>query len=460
MAKGIEREGISPQSQAERWEAAFDRWLAPFWAALPRCTHRYWAPRYVEGLFSASERKSVERLADQVAIGHYDSLHHFLTTTAWAAAPLLRVLAEQAQQMLGGPEAVLIIDDTSLLKQGRHSVGVTRQYAGAAGKSANCQTLVSLTLAHREVPVPLALRLFLPESWARDRRRCRAAGIPPAQCAHRPKWQLALEELDRVRAAGVTFGLVLADAAYGACGEFRAGLSARGLTWAVGIPGTLQTYPPTVRLTWRRRNGGRRTRPRALTAPRLVRDVAPELAWRRVTWRRGTKGELRAQFAARRVRIGDGLPLNTGWKVPGAEVWLVGERRANGDERYYLTNLPAAATLRELAQAIKARWVCEQVHQQMKEELGLDHFEGRSWTGLHHHVLLTMIAFAFLQHYRLTHPEPSVHSTGAARKKNPRPATRRPTAAPKSARRAPPPARRRPPARLSALRPGPQPRLA
>src|SRR5258705_11385304 len=120
MAKGIEREDSSPQSQAERWEAAFDRWLAPFWAALPRCTHRYWAPRYVEGLFSASERKSVERLADQVAVGHYDSLHHFLTTTAWAAAPLLLVLAEQAQQMLGGPDAVLIIDDTSLLKQGRH----------------------------------------------------------------------------------------------------------------------------------------------------------------------------------------------------------------------------------------------------------------------------------------------------------------------------------------------------
>jgi SRSO17 transposase len=434
MPKQAEQAGAGT---SDAWEAEFAQWLEPFLAALPRCTHRKWAPRYVEGLLGPGERKSIERLADQVALGDYDQLHHFLTTTAWDAAPLLRVLAEQAQAMVGGPEAVLIVDDTSLCKQGRHSVGVARQYSGAAGTVTNCQTLVSLTLAAREVPLPIALRLYLPEQWASDRRRCQAVGVPSAECVYKPKWQLALEELDRVRTAGVTFGLVLADADYGKIPEFRRGLSARGLRWAVGIPVTLQVYPATVRFTWKRQRGGLRKRPRPLTKPRLVRTFAAGLhwgRWRRVTWRRGTKGQLSARFAAARVRIGDGAVLPTGWKIPSEEeLWLVGERRSDGKERYYLTNLPAAATLAELAAAIKARWVCEQAHQQMKEELGLDHFEGRSWAGLHHHVLLTMIAFAFLQHYRLSHQRPQrpqrrvgapAGAVGVVRGKNPRATTR------------------------------------
>jgi SRSO17 transposase len=385
------------------WEAEFDAWLAPFLARLPRKRHQHWAPRYVEGLLGTTARKNMERLADDVAQGDYDQLHHFLTTTAWDAAPLLEVLAEQAQALVGGPDAVLIVDDTSLLKQGTHSVGVARQYSGQAGKITNCQTLVSLTLAQQEVPIPVALRLFLPATWTSDRRRCRGAGIPVPARQPRAKWQLALEELDRVQAAGVTFGLVLADAGYGMNAQFRQALTARRLRWAVGIPVTLQVYPPDVRLSWRRKNGGRRKHPRPLAAPRSVRTFARTLRWQPVTWRRGTKGPLRAHFAAARVTIGDGAPVLKGWKVPSDECWLVGERRATGEERFYLTNLPATATLLELAQAIKARWSCEQVHQQLKEELGLDHFEGRSWPGLHHHVLLTMIAFTFLQHYRLAH---------------------------------------------------------
>jgi SRSO17 transposase len=408
------------------WQAAFAQWVEPFLAALPRCTHRKWAPKYMEGLLGPGERKSIERLADQVAVGDYDQLHHFLATTAWDPAPLLRVLADQAQLMVGGPDAVLIVDDTTLRKQGTHSVGVGRQYSGAIGAVTNCQTLVSLTLAHHEVPVPIALRLYLPQHWADDRRRCEAAGVPGAQCGYKPKWQLALEELDRVRAAGVTFEHVLADADYGKIPEFRHGLSARGLTWAVGLPLTLQVYPATVRVTWKRQRGGRRKRPRPLTRPRLVRAFAAiALRWHRLTWRRGTKGQLRGQFAAARVKIGDGAKLPTGWKIPGEEtLWLVGERRSGGVERYYLTNLPASATLTELAATIKARWVCEQAHQQMKEELGLDHFEGRSWAGLHHHVVLTMIAYAFLQHYRLSQLRSVAAPRGTTRKKNRRAATR------------------------------------
>jgi SRSO17 transposase len=395
------------------WEAEFAAWLAPFLAALPRCTHRQWAPRYVEGLLGPSERKNIERLADAVAEGDYDQLHHFLKTTAWEAGPLLRVLTEKVQALVGGPGAVLIIDDTTLLKQGTHSVGVARQYSGRAGKLTNCQCLVSLTLARGEVPLPVALRLFLPASWAGDPARCAEVGIPPDECRHKAKWQLALEELDRVQAAGAVFDFVLADAAYGMGAEFRQALSARGLTWAVGILPTQKVYPATVRLTAPRQPAVGRPQEhpvpsaRSVPAEAMIAALGPR-AFRHLAWRRGTKGPLAADFAACRVRVADGPLMARAQHLPGDAAWLVCERRATqggrpGERKYYLTNHPVPAALRTLARAIKARWSCEQAHQQMKEELGLDHFEGRSWTGLHHHVLLTMMAYAFLQHYRLTH---------------------------------------------------------
>jgi SRSO17 transposase len=169
--------------------------------------------------------------------------------SGWDPAPLERVLAAKAQQLVGGRDAVLIVDDTALLKQGTHSVGVARQYAGAVGKRANCQTLVSLTLARSEVPVPLALRLFLPGEWTRDPAWCRRAGVPEERLAPRTKGERALEEIDRAIAAGVTCGCVLADAGYGASAEFRQALTARGLTWAVGIAKTQTVYPADVALT-------------------------------------------------------------------------------------------------------------------------------------------------------------------------------------------------------------------
>lgn len=392
-------------SEWGEWQADLEQWLAPFVGALPRVTQRKWAPLYLEGLLGATERKSIQPIAQAVAAGDYDQLHHFLTTTAWDATPLKTVLVQEAVRLVGASDAVLIVDDTTLLKKGRHSVGVGQQYSGQVGKLTNCQTLVSLTLARGEVPVPIALRLFLPEAWANDPKRCRAAGIPRAQCVHTEKWQLALDEIDRVIAAGLSFGsgfgIVLADAAYGACAPFRNALSARGLVWALGARTNVYVYPASVRVTYRRKGGGRRRHPRPLTAPKPIAVVARALRWRAVTWRAGTKGPLRAQFAALRVRPSEGRALMNGWKQPGPEVWLVGERRQDGHEQFYLTNLPASATLGELARAIKARWSCEQVHQQLKEELGLDHFEGRSWTGLEHHTLLTMMAYAFLQHHRL-----------------------------------------------------------
>jgi SRSO17 transposase len=304
---------------------------------------------------------------------------------------------------------VLILDDTTLLKQGRHSVGVARQYSGALGQRANCQTLVSLTLARGEVPVPLALRLYLPRVWADDAPRRQQVGVP-AEIPFQSKGEMALAELDRVRAAGVTFETVLADAGYGHSAEFRQALSARGLCWAVGVRSTLQVYPADVALTPPHRAvpGGRPPRHpipsvASCSAAAMIAALGPR-AFHRVTWRRGTKGPLAAAFAAVRVRVADGPLRAHKQRQPGAAAWLVCERRRGGQRKFYLTNHPATATRATLVRAIKARWVCEQAHQQMKDELGLDHYEGRSWRGLHHHALLSMIAFAFLQHWRLSHP--------------------------------------------------------
>jgi SRSO17 transposase len=401
------------------WQAAFARWLRPFLAALQREAQRRWAPVYLEGLLGPGERKSVAPMAARVAPSDVQQLHHFVATSPWATAPLERVLAETAQRLVGGSAAVLIIDDTALPKQGRHSVGVARQYCGALGKTANCQTLVSLTLARGEVPVPLALRLYLPEEWAADRARCRRARVP-AEIGFHAKGDLALAELDRVRAAGVTFGTVLADAGYGTRAEFRHALSARGLCWAVGVLRTQKVYPATVRLAPPR--AGPRGRPpkhptpsaRSHSAEATIVALGPR-AFRRLVWRQGTKGPLAAEFAAVRVRVADGPLMARAQHRPGAPAWLVCERRASGERKYYLTNHAATVSLTTLARAIKARWVCEQAHQQMKEELGLDHYEGRSWRGLHHHALLSMIAFTFLQHWRLIHAPGGKKTSAPAR---------------------------------------------
>ena len=357
-----------------------DRWLAPFLDAVGHKRRRTWAPMYLRGLLGPSERKSLQPMAARLGLSGHDQLQHFIASPAWDDAPLWRVLAEKADELLGGPDAALVIDDTALPKQGALSVGVARQYCGQLGKKANCQALVSLTLARGEVPAPVALRLFLPGGWTSKPERCARAGVPEAEVAARSKGEIALAELDRLRAAGARFGIVLADAGYGASAEFRRGLDERKLRWAVGIPRNQKVYRADVRLV---PPGGRKRRPVPDQEPREAEAVQAELPWRRVVWRRGTKGALAARFAAVRIRVGDGPIWGNNRHLPGEEMWLVGEWRSSGERKYYLSNLPPRTSLRALAGAIKARWVCEQAHQQLKHELGLGHFEGRSWTGLH-----------------------------------------------------------------------------
>lgn len=386
------------------WEDKLECWLAPFLARLRRQAQRHWAPFYLKGLILPGERKSIEPMAARVAPGDTQQLHHFVSTSPWPTAPLEEELVKAADRLVGGPDAVLVVDDTALVKQGRRSVGVKRQYCGQLGKRANCQALVSLTLARAEVPVCVGLRLFLPEDWCGDAERRAAVGVPET-LVYRPKWKIALDEIDRVLASSARFGCVLADAEYGKAAEFRASLGERRLTFAVGILPTQKVYPLDVTLSHPERKPT--GRPRKHPVPSAASVAAAELieaqpeAFRPVSWRTGTKGPLKAEFAALRVRVADGPVAARGQHLPGEEAWLVAEHRANGERKYYLANLPLDAPLETLATLIKARWTCEQMHQQMKDELGLDHFEGRSWRGLHHHALLCQLAFAFLQHLRL-----------------------------------------------------------
>ena len=380
-----------------------DGWLAPFLDVTGRSTRRQMAPLYVRGLLGPDGPKSIQPMAGRLGLPGHDQLHHFVTSPAWDDGPLWRVLAEQADRQVGGADAVLVVDDTGNPKKGTASVGVAPQYCGELGKTANCQVLVSLTLARGEVPVPVGLRLFLPSCWTDDVDRCAAAGVPQAARAAQTKPEIALAEINRVLAAGLHFRCVLADAGFGSSPNFRQGLDERGLSWAVGIACTQLVYPTTVKLRPAFTPTGRPARhPVANQPPQTAAAMLQTQRWRRISWRNGTKGPLSARFAAVRVRVADGPTNVEDTRLPGDdEVWLIGEWRDSGEKKYYLSNLPKQTSLRRLAATVKARWSCEQVHQQLKQDLGLGDFEGRSWTGLHRHALMACIAFAYLQHRRL-----------------------------------------------------------
>ena len=392
---------------AERdWRTELERWLEPFLAVLSHPARRRMCPSYIAGLIGPGDRKSVQPMAARADAVGYDQLHHFVAAGVWDSAPLEAALLKEADRLVGHERGFLVIDDTALPKKGQHSVGVAPQYASSLGKTSNCQSLVSVTLASREVPVMVGLRLFLPETWTSDPERMTRARVPKDRQIALTKPEIAIAEIDRVVASGARFGCVLADAGYGSSSSFRQALSERGLSWAVGISRRQNVYPADVTLIFPVAKTGKRRQYHIPDRPPSAADaMLADETWRKISWRRGTKGRLTCRFAACRVRVADGhkhrMLDNRVQCMPGEEVWLVGERRPSGEQKYYLSNLPAEIPLKMLAATIKARWICEQAHQQLKEELGLDHFEGRSWTGLHRHALMTMIAYAFLQTRRL-----------------------------------------------------------
>lgn len=382
------------------WQRSFSDFLSPCLKTLDHPKQRTCLPRYVRGLLAPLERKSTEPIAEHVG-QPYQRLHHFLNVSPWATDPLERLLAERAQSLCGGKNGVLIIDDTALPKSGEHSVGVAHQYCGALGKLANCQALVTLTLADQRVFAPLGMRLFLPRGWTDDPERCHSAGVPEDLQMYKSKGDLALEELDRVRSQGVTFRVVLADAGYGVSKEFRHALTTRGLTWAVGVVGHQKVFGEHVTVhdpPPRAKGKGRPSKhPVPSEQARPVRDVLhafPPHHWHTV------KGGKKSRWLVVRARIADGVEDARGRHLPGELVWVIGEKRRGGELKYYVTNHPANTSKAQIVRDIKARWSCETLHQQAKEELGLDHFEGRSWRGLTHHVALVMLTMLFLQTVR------------------------------------------------------------
>ena len=262
-------------ARIENWNTELQTWLSPFLQKLGHKARRQMCPLYVSGLIGPGDRKSVQPMAERFAPGDYDQLHHFVAAGVWDATPLETELLVQADRLVGGSDAVLVIDDTAMPKKGTHSVGVAAQYASALGKTANCQTLVSLTLARGEVPVMVALRLFLPENWTSDPVRLERAGVPAEYQTARTKPEIALAEIDRMIAAGVRFGCVLADAGYGLSAPFRQALTARRLAWAVGIPRHLKVYPVGVKLIWPKAVRGR---PRKRHIPTFYR-CRPKTCW-------------------------------------------------------------------------------------------------------------------------------------------------------------------------------------
>ena len=375
---------------------------------------------YVTGLCSPGERKSIEPMAARVDPRHvrarHQSMHHFIANAAWNDAAVLRVARETVLAALDrhGPVAAWVVDDTGIPKKGRHSVGVARQYCGVLGKQDNCQVAVSVSVAHERASIPVAYRLYLPEAWAQDRRRRRAAGVPDT-VTFRPKWQIALDQIGHLTAERVPAAPVVADAGYGVVTAFRDALTAQGIPYSVGIstettvwaPGRAPLPPHKYRGQGRPPTLVRRTRGHRPLSVYALAQQLPAAAWRTVLWRHGTRGAMRSRFAAIRVR-----PAHRDeWRsTPRLEEWLLIEwpRMEAAPIKYWLSTLPPTATRAELVQLAMLRWRIERDYQELKDELGLDHFEGRGWRGFHHHASLCIAAYAFLAAERLAHfpPEP------------------------------------------------------
>lgn len=372
----------------------------------PQAKPAQWAGVYLQGLLLDGERKSIEPLSHLVRLPEgltskdpEQALQQFVNQSPWDQRVVLKRYRTHLAQTFASPEGIFLFDDVSFPKQGTHSVGVQRQYCGALGKKANCQVAVSVHYVSPKGHYPLDLQLYLPDSWLADTQRLDKGGVPQDQRRPRTKPQIALELLDRVRAEGLPGRAVVADAGYGVSGDFREGLEQRGLTYIVGVTGDLVVF--TEEPKWDRptapERGRPRTRPRlAASNPRPVAlgELAGRAQRRRVSWREGTKGKLSARFAW--VRVWPGHGWATGACADAKPVWVLIEEQADGKLKFAFSNLPSGTSRVAAVRLWKSRWPVEQGYQQLKEELGLDHFEGRSWRGFHHHAAMTLLAYGFL----------------------------------------------------------------
>ncbi|MED7828040.1 IS701 family transposase [Streptomyces chiangmaiensis] len=377
---------------------------------------------YVRGLMLDGKRKSMQPMAERLGVNH-QQLQQFISSSTWDYVEVRRRVARWAAAHIA-PEAYAI-DDTGFPKDGYDSPGVARMYCGALGKRGNCQIGVSVNLVGDHASAAVDWRLFIPDSWddatAGDdpllgeaiRRRRKLAGIPD-QVRHREKWRQALEMLDEVRDEWELPDLpVVADAGYGDATGFRLGLSERGLPYAVAVKGTTTAYPGDARPE-RPPYSGRGRPPRSAypmphSTLRALVLAAGRGAARTITWRKGTKtgprnprADMRSRFVALRVRPANrDIPRTADGSLP--ECWLLAEWPPGAAEPtdYWLSTLPADTPLRELVRIAKIRWRIEHDYRELKDGLGLDHFEGRSYLGWHRHVTLAALAQAFCTLLRL-----------------------------------------------------------
>jgi SRSO17 transposase len=377
------------------------RWLEQFKSCFGHRAQLLSLRSYVQGVFSDSERKSMQamlaRITEPVA---YQAFQHFITHAPWDAERVWRRL----RAVLPERQGICILDSTSFPKQGTASVGVARQYCGALGKIANCQVAVTAALWTGVRAWCLGAVLYLPEEWltplARERARI------PAPVHFQEKWRTALHLLRQARAAGLTLTAVLADAEFGDVTTFRAALHRWQLPYALGISSHLTVFATRPRLVaptpirrGRPRTRARMVRPIPAIAVRTLIAQRPPTAWRRITWRNGRRPHRAARFTA--VRVTPAHDWRDARLAP--EVWLLGEEEAGRTRRikYSFVNLPASASLRSLVRLTHQRWAIEQQYQELKSELGFDHFEGRTWPGWRHHVVLTAVAHAYIQRERM-----------------------------------------------------------
>ncbi|ALG75513.1 DDE endonuclease [Azospirillum thiophilum] len=397
-------------------ESRFTAYVERLAAALGHADRAAPFRAYCTGLMLPGERKSVEPMAARVEPGRvgaaHQSLHHFVAKAAWDDSAVLEAVRDLVLPALleCGPLRFWIIDDTGLPKKGRHSVGVARQYCGQLGKQDNCQVAVSLSLATDHASLPVALRLYLPETWADDAVRRAKTGIPD-DVAFQTKPAIALEQIRAAMAVGLPPGVVLMDAGYGTDTDLRAGISALGLAYVAGIQSSTSLWPPGVTPLPPKPWSGRGRPPKGLrrapghepvSAKILAKGLVPT-AWRTVTWREGTNAPLTSRFAA--IRVHPAHRDNERAELRPAE-WLLIEWPADEDEpsKYWLSTLAETASLDDLVGTAKGRWRIERDYLELKQELGLGHYEGRGWRGFHHHATLCIAAYGFLVRERAAIP--------------------------------------------------------
>jgi SRSO17 transposase len=381
--------------------------------SIPRKDQRRWGQTYLRGLLLDGKRKSIQPMATRLARGDpaadadalEQALQQFVNQSPWDPAPVRRRLAQRMTTAIA--PAAWVIDDTAFPKFGRHSVGVAPQCCGALGKVATCQVGVSIHAVTDQTSCPLDWRLFLPEEWDADAERRRKAHVPAGE-RHKPKWQLALELLDELADWGLVPPVVLADAAYGEVGEFRLGLEERGLAYVVQVPGMLSAYrqgvvPQAAPYAGRGRRPVARYRQQRSSLRQLV-GAAGQQAARTVAWRQGADGEqLVSRFVALGVRPA-GVKLRRATRGGQLPVrWLLAEWPDGEPEptKYWLASPPETTPLERLVGLAKLRWRVEHDDRELKDALGLDHFEGRSFKGWQHHVTLVSVAHAFVTLQRL-----------------------------------------------------------